>query len=88
MPFNMFGDFIPEKEEIKPKGPVKVFLEKRKKSFVTVVTNLPLTDQEQKDLCSEIKKKLGCGGSYKNNRLEFQGDKTEKVKIFLKEKSL
>lgn len=88
MPFNLFGDYIPEDETSKTAGPVKLFLEKRKGSTVTIIKNLPLTPPKKKELLSSIKKTLGCGGSIKNGQVEIQGDKTKQAKDILKKEKL
>jgi translation initiation factor 1 len=83
MPFTIGGDYIPDKPP-ENKKPTKVFLEHRKKSPVTIINNLNLSKEEGKKLASKIQKKLGCGGSYKNDRIEIQGNKVEEVKKILK----
>ena len=91
MPFNLFGEFIPEDDAIEPKKssrPIKIFTEKRKNSFVTIIKNLPCSENDTKELLSFIKKKLGCGGSIKEGQLEIQGKKIEQIKTLLKEKGL
>lgn len=41
---------------------------------VTVITGLPLVDQEIKKLAGELKKRCGTGGTVKNGMIEIQGD--------------
>lgn len=91
MPFNLFGEYIPESDVIEPKknsSSIKIFTERRKNSFVTIVKNLPCSENETKELLTFIKKKLGCGGSIKEGHLEIQGKKTDQIKALLKEKAL
>ena len=88
MPFNIAGEWIPSKKESESIKPVKVRLMKRGKNVLTVVLNLNLDAKDMSDLASQIKRKLGCGGSVKGNVLEFQGDKVELVRKFLTEKSI
>lgn len=83
MPFTIGGDYIPDKPT-ENKKPTKIFLEKRKNTFVTVIVNLNLSREEGKNLASKLQKQLGCGGSYKNDRIELQGNKVEKAKEILK----
>lgn len=92
MPFTFNGDWIPSKPEPsqeKPvKGPVKIYLEKRKKALITVISNLPMNPVALKALASDLKKTLGCGGSVKKNTIEIQGDHQEKIKEFLQKKNI
>lgn len=83
MPFTFGGDWIPPEEKKESKGPVKIRLEKRKKAFVTVVMNLPMNANDLKNLASQLKKTLGCGGAVKSDTIEIQGDHIEKVHQFL-----
>jgi translation initiation factor 1 (eIF-1/SUI1) len=64
----------------------KVYLEKRRGAFVTIIKNLPLESEEAKEFTSQLKKSLATGGSFKENLVEIQGDHLEKVKLFLKSK--
>ena len=60
--------------------------EKRRGKTVTLVGefNLPKTDATA--TLKSLKKKLGCGGSYKDNWMEFQGELRDKLKeLLLKE---
>lgn len=80
MPFTLGGDwYFPAKQY----PPVKIYKEKRKGSFVTIVKHLPFEGEELKRFVSEIKKKLACGGSLKGDLLEIQGDKEQAVRDFL-----
>ena len=54
---------------------------------VIIVKGFENTSSEQlKDLAKSIKKKLGTGGSIKNNELFFQGDKRDKIISILESK--
>ncbi|MCF6330652.1 MAG: translation initiation factor [Sulfurimonas sp.] len=57
--------------------------EKRKGKIVTLVGEFHM----QKDDCAAIlkilKKKLGCGGTYKDNFMEFQGELKDKIRPLL-----
>lgn len=46
---------------------------------VTVITGLPLTQNEMKELLSHFKQLAGCGGTTKNACLELQGDRVSLV---------
>lgn len=41
---------------------------------VIVISGLPLTGPEIKDLAGALKKKCGCGGTVKDGIIEIQGD--------------
>jgi translation initiation factor 1 len=89
MPFTIGGEWIPETNQseknkiVKPKHPVKVIKEKKGKSIVTVILNLPLDQEKLKKLCSILKQRLACGGTIKESAIELQGDKIEQVKELL-----
>lgn len=46
----------------------------RKGKGVTLVTGLPLSGKELKNLAKSLKQKCGCGGAVKNSIIEIQGD--------------
>lgn len=80
MPFTFDGEWIPKKKEYPP---LKIMKEKRKGSFVTIIRNIPLENEELKALVSKLKKHLACGGSLKESEVEIQGDKMAEVAEFL-----
>ncbi|MBA3721791.1 MAG: translation initiation factor [Parachlamydiaceae bacterium] len=89
MPFNIAGDWIPEKEPPKTHSrPVKVIKERRGNSIVTIILNLPLNSESLKKLCSNLKQRLGCGGTVQEDKIEIQGDKIEQVKPILKDSGI
>lgn len=51
----------------------------RKGKTVTTVSNLPLNDNELKELAGKLKKRCGVGGSVKDGVIELQGDHREVV---------
>jgi translation initiation factor 1 len=57
--------------------------EKRRGKVVTLVGEFFLEKQEVTTLLKKLKKSLGCGGSFKNNMMEFQGDIKEKLRPLL-----
>lgn len=67
--------------------PQKHFLvfkkEKRRGKTVTLVGEFQLSKDEAATILKTLKKKLGCGGSYKENWMEFQGEIKDKLKEFL-----
>lgn len=85
MGFTIGGDYIPSDKSKKNVGPVKVYKEKRKGAFVTLIKNLPLNLEEKKNLLSKIKKRLACGGSIKEEEILIQGDKMVETKDLLRE---
>lgn len=46
----------------------------RKGKGVTLITGIPLPDEELKALAKQLKKKCGTGGTIKQGVLEIQGD--------------
>ena len=46
----------------------------RKGKGVTLITGLPLSGDELKQLAKSLKQTCGCGGSIKNGVIEIQGD--------------
>ena len=57
--------------------------EKRRGKVVTLVGEFFLEKQEVTTLLKKLKKSLGCGGSFKNNMMEFQGELKEKLRPLL-----
>jgi len=57
--------------------------EKRRGKTVTLVGEFFLSKEETQKLLKTLKKKLGCGGSFKNNFMEFQGEVKEKLRPLL-----
>ena len=66
------------KESAIPKGDgvVRVGRETkgRKGKGVTLITDIPLDEEELKQLASELKHKCGTGGTIKDGVIEIQGD--------------
>ena len=54
--------------------------EKRRGKVVTIVKPFCLSQNELKDLLKTLKKKLGTGGTIKENSLEFQGNIKDTLK--------
>ncbi|MDD2906797.1 MAG: translation initiation factor [Sulfurimonas sp.] len=67
--------------------PSKHFLlfkkEKRRGKTVTLVGPFALNKNDTEELLKRIKKKLGCGGSYKEFWMEFQGELKDKLRELL-----
>lgn len=66
-----------EKEEAR----IKIFVEKRRfgkpTTIIEGITNNP------KEIVSKLKQKLACGGTFKRNHIELQGNHKDKVKEIL-----
>ncbi len=69
--------------------PAKHFLvfakEKRRGKTVTLVGEFKISKDEANTTLKMLKKKLGCGGSYKDGWMEFQGELKEKLRPLLVE---
>jgi translation initiation factor 1 len=65
-------------------GPCKMRLEKKGRGgkCVTVLFNLPFTEEGARNMMKAIQNKLGCGATFKNGTIEIQGDVRAKVKDF------
>jgi len=57
--------------------------EKRRGKTVTLVGEFYLSKTDATTTLKSLKKKLGCGGSYKDGWMEFQGELKEKLKELL-----
>ncbi|MDN3503964.1 MAG: translation initiation factor [Rhabdochlamydiaceae bacterium] len=86
MAFTLGGDYI-ERDELerkeKAKKPIKISKERRKNKMVTVIHNLPLKEDEIKQLLKILKTKLGTGGTIKEDSILIQGDRIEETKKLL-----
>lgn len=70
--------------------PSKHFLmfkkEKRRGKTVTLVGEFHMPKVESEATLKSLKMKLGCGGSYKDGWMEFQGELKEKLRALLVER--
>jgi translation initiation factor 1 len=57
--------------------------EKRRGKTLTLVGPFCIAQKEAQTLLKSLKKRLGCGGTYKNNFMEFQGDLKENLRPLL-----
>ncbi len=67
------------------KESAKIRVYSEKKSFgkwMTVVEGLT-EDVNPKDLTKKLKTKLACGGTYKNGRIELQGNHMQNIRKLL-----
>ena len=51
----------------------------RRGKGVTVVSELPLTGDQLKELATKLKNACGTGGTAKEGRIEIQGDQRDRV---------
>ncbi len=65
----------------RPGGPVRVSRQTkgRKGKGVTLVTGLPLADEDLRSLAGELKRQCGTGGTVKDGVIEIQGDSRDRV---------
>lgn len=79
-----------ETEKERPKGDGIVRIQRqtsgRKGKGVCLITGLDLDDKAINSIASELKRKLGCGGSFKDGIIEIQGDNREQIKQILETK--
>jgi translation initiation factor 1 len=57
--------------------------EKRRGKTLTLVGPFSIAQEDAQTLLKSFKKTLGCGGSYKNDFMEFQGDIKERLRPLL-----
>lgn len=60
---------------------IRIYTEKRK--FGKLTTIVEGITENAKEIASQLKQKLACGGTFKNNRIELQGDHKNKIKDIL-----
>jgi len=71
-------------EIIEPQKHFLIFKkEKRRGKTVTLVGEFQLSKEDATITLKLLKKKLGCGGSYKENWMEFQGELKDKLRTLL-----
>ena len=56
---------------------------KRRGKTVTIVKPFHLSKADLQALLKNLKKKLGCGGTLKEDSLELQGDIPDQVRVYL-----
>ena len=63
---------------------IKVFLvQKRYGKNMTIIKGIDTSKSDIRDVMKKLKSKLACGGTYKNNEIELQGDHRQRVKEIL-----
>ncbi len=76
----------PKSTDLKPnEHTLKVRLEKNARGgkTVTVIFELPNNEAYFKDLEKKLKALCGTGGTFKDGKIEIQGDHREKIKAYL-----
>jgi translation initiation factor 1 len=64
----------------------KITIKTERKKFgkkYTIIEGFDVKEIDVQGLSKELKHKLACGGTYKDSRIELQGDHKSKVKEFL-----
>ncbi len=73
-------------ETLEPSKHFLVFAkEKRRGKTVTLIGEFHMPESTAATTLKNIKKKLGCGGTYKDSWMEFQGEIKEKLRALLVE---
>ncbi|MBC7384531.1 MAG: stress response translation initiation inhibitor YciH [Cryobacterium sp.] len=84
----------PEVDPKKVKFTAVLRLEKQARGgkTVTVIDHLPKSELYLKNLCTNLKKKCGSGGTYstegKDGVIEIQGDKREIIRVLLSKEGI
>ncbi len=74
-------------EKIQPEQNVQVTSQKRPyNKSVTVIKGIERGRENLEKLASYLKKKLACGGTVKNERIELQGNHKNKIEDLLTKK--
>ncbi|MHB1845416.1 MAG: translation initiation factor [Deltaproteobacteria bacterium] len=89
---------LPSREPAAPRAPagpppparavVRLERKGRRGKEVTVIEGLGLKPRELDLWLSELKRRLGCGGTLEGSALVVQGDSRERVRAFLEEKGV
>lgn len=74
-----------EKQKVKGDGIVRIARETKGRGGkgVTLITGLPLAEEQLKELASKLKQSCGTGGTVKDGVIEIQGDQREKLCAYL-----
>ncbi len=64
---------------------IKVYAEKKKFGKIsTIVEGIDARDIDVREVAKKLKSELACGGTFKDGKIELQGDHRQKVKSSLK----
>ncbi|MBI4174521.1 MAG: stress response translation initiation inhibitor YciH [Candidatus Aenigmarchaeota archaeon] len=58
-------------------------IQKRYGKSMTIIRGIDTAKIDVRDLMKKLKSKLACGGTFKNNEIELQGDHREQVREIL-----
>ena len=58
-------------------------IQKRYGKSMTIIRGIDTGKIDVRDLMKKLKSKLACGGTYKNNEIELQGDHRQQVREIL-----
>jgi translation initiation factor 1 len=58
-------------------------VQRRYGKYMTTIRGIDKSKIDIKELMKKLKSKLACGGTYKNDEIELQGDHRERVKEIL-----
>ena len=58
-------------------------IQKRYGKYMTVIKGIDTAKIDVKDLLKKLKSRLACGGTYKHEEIELQGDHRHRVKELL-----
>ncbi len=63
---------------------IKVYLDKKKFGKIyTIVEGIDEKEIDMKDIAKKLKNYFACGGTYKDGKIELQGDHKNNMKKFL-----
>jgi translation initiation factor 1 len=58
-------------------------IQKRYGKSMTIIRGIDTAKIDVRELMKKLKSKLACGGTFKNNEIELQGDHREQVREIL-----
>ncbi len=65
---------------------LKVSIDRRRYGkYMTIISGLEHSEADIKELTKILKRNIATGGTYKDGKIELQGDHSEKVKKLLEE---
>lgn len=58
---------------------IKISVERRRYGKKTTIIENVSEDMKPEEILKKLKKKLACGGTYKNGKIELQGDHRRRI---------